>query len=182
MQSKCNIMNYISAILNFIFLVLLSVAAFYWMRLKDKYQQALKKNSELRQENELLLSSCSELKNALWRRNPVVQNVQFWQEQGENQLLHHVHTLSKEESEALIAACNDCWDDKVKQAQTDFPQLSSDDLLLCCLVRMQVSVACISIFMSKEIDSIYKKKLRIKKKMGLEKSRQTLDEFLSQAW
>ncbi|MCD7939790.1 MAG: hypothetical protein LUH50_06750 [Bacteroides intestinalis] len=162
--------------------IMLFMSIYRLICMQRNNQKMFRKVADLQQENELLISSQNELKYIIWKTTPIVQYILALLEQGENKFLRLVHPLSKEESEALIVACNNRFEGKVNQLLTDYPQLSSDDLLLCCFIRMRIPISCISLLMSKEMDTIYKKKLRVKKKVHFDKVGLTLDEFLFQIW
>lgn len=175
-------MNFLLFILWATTSIMLFISVFRLIRLNKLYHKTFEEIGCLKQVNASLVSFQAELKSIIWKLTPTVQYILSLLEQGEGKFLRSAHILSKEESQALITACNDRFEGKVSQLSSNYPQLSHEDLLLCCFIRMQIPISCISVLMSKEIDTIYKKKLRIKKKKCLDKIGLTLDEYLFQVW
>lgn len=84
--------------------------------------------------------------------------------------------LKEEEWEIIIENTNACFNGFTKRIKSAYPQLSEEDVQLCCLIKMELSISLLSEIYHIAKTSISRKKVRLKEKMGIETG--TIDEFI----
>lgn len=84
--------------------------------------------------------------------------------------------LKEEEWEIIIENTNACFNGFTNRIKSAHPQLSEEDVQLCCLIKMELSISLLSEIYHIAKTSISRKKVRLKEKMGIEMV--TIDEFI----
>ena len=80
----------------------------------------------------------------------------------------------------LFEAMNFCYDGFEKRLREEYSALTTDDVYVCCLLRMGVSNANIVLLLGSNEEALKKRKYRIKReKIGLGKDGLSLEDFLA---
>lgn len=135
---------------------------------KDKQLDALRRQQQ-------------ELKQSIFRTNEVIRKIEAVKEMKERKKISLADkiALSKEERENLIDSTNLCYDYFTDRLRQRFADLSTDDLCLCCLLRIGTSTQDVCLLLATNDSTLKKRKYRLKnKKMALGDEYDTLDDFL----
>lgn len=84
--------------------------------------------------------------------------------------------LKEEEWGMIVENTNACFDEFTFRLKNRFPQLTKEEVQLCCLIKMELSISLLSEIYHIAKTSISRKKVRLKEKMGVEEV--TIDEFI----
>lgn len=84
--------------------------------------------------------------------------------------------LKEEEWKIIIENTDACFNGFTNRIKSEYPQLSEEEIQLCCLIKMELSISLLSEIYHIAKTSISRKKLRLKEKMGIETI--TIDEFI----
>lgn len=84
--------------------------------------------------------------------------------------------LKKEEWGIIVENTNACFDEFTFRLKKRFPQLTKEEVQLCCLIKMELPISLLSEIYHIAKTSISRKKVRLKEKMGVEEV--TIDEFI----
>lgn len=84
--------------------------------------------------------------------------------------------LKKEEWGIIVENTNACFDKFTFRLKKRFPQLTKEEVQLCCLIKMELPISLLSEIYHIAKTSISRKKVRLKEKMGVEEV--TIDEFI----
>lgn len=76
--------------------------------------------------------------------------------------------LKEEEWEIIIKNTDACFNQFTTRIKTQFPQLTDEEVRLCCLIKMEISISLLSEIYHIARTSISRKKVRLKEKMGIE--------------
>ncbi len=69
----------------------------------------------------------------------------------------------------LIVTVNELFNNFAETLMERYPQLTDDELQLCCMVRCGFEAGLMATSMGVNLDSIYKKRSRLRKKINLER-------------
>lgn len=84
--------------------------------------------------------------------------------------------LKEEEWEIIIKNTDACFNQFTARIKTQFPQLTDEEVRLCCLIKMEISISLLSEIYHIAKTSISRKKVRLKEKMGIEDM--TIDDYI----
>lgn len=84
--------------------------------------------------------------------------------------------LKEEEWEIIIKNTDVCFNQFTDRIKTQFPQLTDEEVRLCCLIKMEISILLLSEIYHIAKTSISRKKIRLKEKMGVEDM--TIDDYI----
>lgn len=84
--------------------------------------------------------------------------------------------LKEEEWNIIIENTDACFNRFTDRIKTQFPQLTEEEVRLCCLIKMEISISLLSEIYHIAKTSVSRKKVRLKEKMGIEEM--TIDEFI----
>lgn len=84
--------------------------------------------------------------------------------------------LKEEEWEIIIKNTDACFNQFTTRIKTQFPQLTDEEVRLCCLIKMEISISLLSEIYHIAKTSISRKKVRLKEKMGIEDM--TIDDYI----
>jgi tetratricopeptide (TPR) repeat protein len=76
-------------------------------------------------------------------------------------------TFNAADSKALIATVNELFNGFADKLAARYPVLTPDDIQLCCMIRAGFDAGIMSTIMGISFDSIYKKRSRLRKKIGI---------------
>lgn len=130
--------------------------------------------AELRQQQQ-------DLKLRIFRMDEVIKKIERVRDMQERKkiTLANKIALSEEERENLVESTNLCYDYFVDRLKKCFPELSLDDLCLCCLLKININTQDQCLLLSTSDSTLRKRKYRLKnKKMMLGSRYETLDEFI----
>ena len=153
--------------------------------LKSKALLLESQNLILKQEHELSLlrEKASSLRAAIFRKMSLSNKIPSLDRAEKNINLPENKriTLTEQEWNELIKTVNDAYMGFADKLLKQFPDLSSDDIAFCCLLKINVSMRDLSDIYCISKAGITKKKFRMKKeKLKLLYENQTLDEFLQE--
>ena len=86
--------------------------------------------------------------------------------------------LTDDEWNIIVKNTDACFDAFTVRLSERYPQLSTEEIHFCCLVKMELSMTLLSEIYHIAKGSISRKKMRLKEKMGIENM--SFDEFISQ--
>ena len=84
--------------------------------------------------------------------------------------------LKEEEWKIIMENTDACFNGFTNRIKSEYPQLSEEEIQLCCLIKMELSISLLSEIYHIAKTSISRKKVRLKEKMGIEAI--TIDEFI----
>jgi tetratricopeptide (TPR) repeat protein len=87
-------------------------------------------------------------------------------------------TFNAADSEALIATVNELFNGFADKLAVCYPVLTPNDVQLCCMMRAGFDAGIMSTIMGINFDSIYKKRSRLRKKIGLHE-KESIEDLLS---
>ncbi len=122
-----------------------------------------------------------ELKQRIFRTNEVIKKIETVKEMKERNKISLADkiALSKEEQENLIDSTNLCYDYFIDRLRQRFTDLTTDDLCLCCLLKIGTNTQDLCLLLAINDSTLKKRKYRLKnKKMALSEEYDTLDDFL----
>lgn len=138
--------------------------------LNDKDEQLI----ELRQQQR-------GLKESILHTNDVIRKIEDIRRMNEAKKIASAKSiaLSIEEMQNLIDATNLCYDNFVERLKHRFCELTTDDLCLCCLLKLGVGAQDQSLLLNTTDSTLRTRKYRLKKKkMQLNDDYGTLDDFM----
>ncbi len=83
--------------------------------------------------------------------------------------LVEAHSFNLNDQKVLIDMVNELYDNFAVKLQAAYPQLSPDEVQLCCMVRSGFDTGLIATIMGLNFESVYKKRSRLRQKIQLEK-------------
>lgn len=164
-------------------------------QVKDRSLQLMRLQQEASdKENELLTSlnrkdeqlsrlrrQQRELKESILHTNDVIQKIESVKEMNEKKKIKQAPTiaLSTDEMVNLLDSTNLCYDNFVDRLKVRFEDMTTDDLCLCCLLKLGISSQDQSLLLNTTDATLRTRKYRLKKKkMQLADEYQTLDDFV----
>lgn len=84
--------------------------------------------------------------------------------------------LKEEEWKIIIENTNACFNGFTNRIESAYPQLSEEEIRLCCLIKMELSISLLSEVYHIAKTSISRKKVRLKEKMRI--GAVTIDEYI----
>ncbi|MEG1546291.1 MAG: hypothetical protein RRY36_08840 [Bacteroidaceae bacterium] len=84
--------------------------------------------------------------------------------------------LDSEEWDIVVKNTNACFNDFTVRLKNSYPQLEKDDIMFCCLIKMELSLSFLAEIYHIEKGSISRKKMRLKERMNIKDL--TFDEFI----
>lgn len=85
--------------------------------------------------------------------------------------------LNQEECDIIVQNTNACFDRFTERLKAGYPQLTEDERLFCCLVKMELPLALLAEIYHIAKGSISRKKMRLKEKMQI--TDMSFDEFIA---
>ena len=85
--------------------------------------------------------------------------------------------LNQEECDIIVQNTNACFDRFTERLKASYPQLTEDERLFCCLVKMELPLALLAEIYHIAKGSISRKKMRLKEKMQI--TDVSFDEFIA---
>lgn len=85
--------------------------------------------------------------------------------------------LNQEECDIIVQNTNACFDRFTERLKANYPQLTEDERLFCCLVKMELPLALLAEIYHIAKGSISRKKMRLKEKMQITDI--SFDEFIA---
>ncbi len=141
---------------------------------------------EEKMEKERLLNELSEqqhlLKEKIFKMNETVSRIESLDKLNPSQKWKQKSDLilSEMDMKNLFEAMNFCYDGFEKRLREEYSALTTDDVYVCCLLRMGVSNANIVLLLGSNEEALKKRKYRIKReKIGLGKDGLSLEDFLA---
>lgn len=123
-----------------------------------------------------------QLKQQMFRTDEVIRKIENLRKMQERKKISEAKqiVLTTDERQNMIGSANLCYDRFADRLQERFEGLSTDDLCLCCLLKMGVSAQDQCILLGTSDATLRKRKYRLKnKKMMLGDDYDTLDSFIS---
>jgi tetratricopeptide (TPR) repeat protein len=179
MQLESNQQYVRSFLLVLILGVVVLVLTFFLHR--SRHRQKLLKSETLAMKNE------TRLKEFLLKRLDVskelvalMQHPKSDPEKIQTKLHALVDTLSfnAADREALIATVNELFNGFADKLTARYPVLTPDDIQLCCMIRAGFDAGIMSTIMGINFESIYKKRSRLRKKMGIHE-KENIEDLMS---
>jgi rRNA maturation endonuclease Nob1 len=87
-------------------------------------------------------------------------------------------TFNAADREALINTVNELFDGFADKLSARYPTLTPEDIQLCCMIRCDFDAGNVATIMGINFESVYKKRSRLRKKLGLKK-KDNVDDFLA---
>lgn len=120
-----------------------------------------------------------ELKQRIFDMNEVVKKVRCFKNKKTGEMTDRKHLLDIEELKTLSTMIDFCYNGVISRLSVRYPELSKDDLHLCCLLCLEVPNSKIALLLNISEDALKQRKSRLKRnKLGL-KENETLESFLS---
>lgn len=134
--------------------------------------------SALREKEALLREQDARMREELFKRLKVFDKIPLSdREQPEGGMENgHIH-LSDTDWGEIRLMLDSAYSGFTGKLKRDFPDLSERDVNFCCLVKINVSLQSLADIYCISKNSVSRRKLRLKEKMGIEEGK-TLDEFL----
>lgn len=141
---------------SFLLIVVVAVFLFILNNRKKRIKQQEQENELLRKENEIL--ELNELHYRNFKEKPIYKRILELEESKE--------ILTFKEQEILKNEINFYFQLPIKDLQSACPSLKDDDILLCCLTKLNLSSSAIMLCMGYTgTNTIRQRRYRIKKKM-----------------
>lgn len=136
----------------------------------------------LHKDEELLMlrQNLKELKELILMNSEVVQKIESLKNMSDRKKIFSKSlALSEKELEILITVMNLCFNDFTNRLKATFSNLTTDDIYLCCLLKMGATNQDITILFNISDATLRKRKYRLKsEKLGVTES-VTLDDFIN---
>lgn len=121
-----------------------------------------------------------DLKRRIFDMNEVVKKVNEFKKVKNSEVTGRSHILTDEELNILSEMTDFLNDGIMTKLRTNYPNLTKDDLHLCCLLSIGLSGAKIALLLDTSDDALKKRKSRLlRTKLGVTDNTETLDEYLS---
>ena len=127
--------------------------------------------STLREREALLREKDARMREELFKRMNVFEKLSDTEKE------KHIQ-LSDTDWKEIQLMLDSGYNDFTKKLRIQFPMLSEKDINFCCLVKINMSLQSLTDIYCISKNSISRRKLRLKEKMGIEEGI-TLDEFLN---
>lgn len=148
---------------------------------QDKEMELMESLSSKDEQIELLRQQQSELKLKMLSNNDVIHKIEQLPSMNEKKKITSARNiaLTTEEQQNLIDSTNVCYDNFVNRLMKRFNDLSTDDVCLCCLLKLGVSAQDQGLLLNISDATLRTRKYRLKKKkMALSDEYETLNDFL----
>lgn len=148
---------------------------------QEKEIELMESLSNKDKELENLREKQKELKERIFRMDEVIIKIESLRKMNERKKIVSAESiaLSAQEQQNLLDSTNLCYDGFVDRLKERFDELSSDDLCLCCLLKIGISSQDQCILLQINDSTLRKRKYRLKnKKMQLPDNFDTLDSFI----
>ena len=148
---------------------------------QDKQMELMASLSSKDEQIERLRQQQSELKVKMLSNNDVINKIVILPSMIENNLNTSARNiaLTSEEQQNLINSTNVCYDNFASRLMEQFNDLSTDDVCLCCLLKLGVSAQDQGLLLNISDATLRTRKYRLKKKkMALSDEYETLNDFL----
>ncbi|MCD8265081.1 MAG: hypothetical protein LUD02_13790 [Tannerellaceae bacterium] len=141
----------------------------YHQYVENSRNSFLKENEELMVRYERLKRREEQLMDKLIRNHRLLCYVK---ESGKKRI-----SLDKGELDGVVDSVNDIYDSFANRLGMSYSQLTVDDILVCCLLKLKLKSTEIAALTDSMPDAIYKRKQRIKECIG-DMGYNSLDEFI----
>lgn len=175
--------------ISLIIIAFVGCSIYYYERNKHIKSQALHSKNKLMQqlqimvqEHKMALQETQRMREMLLQSSEVYQKIESVGNMTQKNKATDATQiqLSKIEMEKLTVALDYCFNNFTKRLQKDFPTLTQDDLVICCLIKVKANTSDIIFLLNTNKTAYKKRKSRIKHdkiKLGEETS---LNEFILQ--
>ncbi len=148
---------------------------------QDKQMELMASLSSKDEQIERLRQQQSELKVKMLSNNDVIHKIEQLPSMNEKKKITSARNiaLTSEEQQNLINSTNVCYDNFASRLMEQFNDLSTDDVCLCCLLKLGVSAQDQRLLLNISDATLRTRKYRLKKKkMALSDEYETLNDFL----
>ena len=148
---------------------------------QDKQMELMASLSSKDEQIERLRQQQSELKVKMLSNNDVIHKIEQLPSMNEKKKITSARNiaLTSEEQQNLINSTNVCYDNFASRLMEQFNDLSTDDVCLCCLLKLGVSAQDQGLLLNISDATLRTRKYRLKKmKMALSYEYETLNDFL----
>ena len=148
---------------------------------QDKQMELMASLSSKDEQIERLRQQQSELKVKMLSNNDVIHKIEQLPSMNEKKKITSARNiaLTSEEQQNLINSTNVCYDNFASRLMEQFNDLSTDDVCLCCLLKLGVSAQDQGLLLNISDATLRTRKYRLKKKkMALSDEYETLNDFL----
>ena len=148
---------------------------------QDKQMELMASLASKDEQIERLRQQQSELKVKMLSNNDVIHKIEQLPSMNEKKKITSARNiaLTSEEQQNLINSTNVCYDNFASRLMEQFNDLSTDDVCLCCLLKLGVSAQDQGLLLNISDATLRTRKYRLKKKkMALSDEYETLNDFL----
>lgn len=148
---------------------------------QDRQMELMASLSSKDEQIEQLRQQQSELKVKMLSNSDVIHKIEQLPSMNEKKKITSARNiaLTAEEQQNLIDSTNVCYDNFVSRLVEQFNDLSTDDVCLCCLLKLGVSAQDQGLLLNISDATLRTRKYRLKKKkMALSDEYETLNDFL----
>lgn len=120
-----------------------------------------------------------ELKSQILEMNDVVKKIRKMTAMKTTDVSRKTAVLDKEELELLFKALDYCRNGVISKLRSFHPELTSDELCLCCLLSLKIPSSKIALFLDVSEDTLRQRKSRMRRgKLGLN-DEATVEDYLA---
>lgn len=148
---------------------------------QDRQMELMASLSSKDEQIEQLRQQQSELKMKMLSNSDVIHKIEQLPSMNEKKKITSARNiaLTSEEQQNLIDSTNVCYDNFASRLVEQFNDLSTDDVCLCCLLKLGVSAQDQGLLLNISDATLRTRKYRLKKKkMALSDEYETLNDFL----
>lgn len=148
---------------------------------QEKEMELLRNISRKDEQLEQLSQEQQRLRQQIFRTDEVIRKIEDVKRMNEGRKITEAQqiALSADERQNMIASTNLCYGGFADRLSECFDTLTTDDLCLCCLLKMGASTQDQCFLLGTSDATLRKRKYRLKnKKMGLGDKFDTLDDFI----
>lgn len=121
-----------------------------------------------------------ELKSQILEMNDVVKKIRKMTAMKTTDVSRKTAVLDKEELELLFKALDCCRNGVISKLRSFHPELTSDELCLCCLLSLKIPSSKIALFLNVSEDTLRQRKSRMRRgKLGLN-DEVTVEDYLAE--
>ena len=175
-ELKVERQNYAILILGLSLLVVVMLGGFVLFQMHRKRtverNRLMQENRLLKQQEELIALREKDAR----MREELFKRMQVFEKLSDTEKEKHIQ-LSDTDWKEIQLMLDSGYDDFTKKLRLRFPMLSEKEINFCCLVKINVSLQSLSDIYCISKNSVSRRKLRLKEKMGIGEE-ETLDEFL----
>lgn len=150
--------------------------------LKEKALLHESQNLLLKRENELALlqQKAATLRASLFKKMSISQKLPSLDKEGVKDTVNKKISLTEQDFVELRKTVDAAYNDFSKKLTASFPSLSEDDIIFCCLIKIEVDMQDLSDIYCISKAGITKRKMRIKKDKLKIQTNESLDAYIQQ--